>query len=165
VAKLREFPCEAARRVFLALVLHDAVYVAGDADNEARSAELARDLLARHSSIGEAEIGDVASFILATKSHAPPAGAGYDLRATLDIDMSILAAPTPRYATYAAEVRREWVPTAVTDAQFNAGRAAFLQSLLRAAAIFHTPEGWGRWESDARANIERELGALSRGVI
>ena len=41
VAKLRDFTCDSPRAVFLALVFHDAVYVAGRQDNEERSTELA----------------------------------------------------------------------------------------------------------------------------
>jgi len=46
----------------------------------------------------------------------------------------------------------------VVDAgQFEAGRAAFLQSVLASPAIFHTPQGSRQWEADARRNIAREL--------
>src|SRR5687768_4982614 len=40
VGKLRTMPCKAPRVALLALVFHDAVYVAGRKDNEAQSANL-----------------------------------------------------------------------------------------------------------------------------
>src|SRR5258708_10802834 len=36
------------REVYIAVLFHDAVYVAGRRDNEARSAELAREVVAQH---------------------------------------------------------------------------------------------------------------------
>ena len=40
-AHLRAFECAAPRKVFLAILFHDAVYAAGRPDNEAESAALA----------------------------------------------------------------------------------------------------------------------------
>jgi predicted metal-dependent HD superfamily phosphohydrolase len=158
---LREFPCERPRAVFLALLFHDAVYIPGSANNEALSAELARVELGQHSTLGEAEIEDIARMIEATKSHHVPAGeSGIDLAATLDIDMSILAAPRAQYEAYAAGVRREYCPLVTTESRFVVGRSAFLAGLLREPAIYNTPEGARRWEAAARANIARELTLL-----
>lgn len=161
VAKLHDFRCDNPRAVFLALVFHDAVYVAGATDNEERSAALARDLLAKHARVPEAETEAIEAFILATKHHAPPKGAAPDLRTTIDIDMSILGAERAAYDEYAANVRSEWCPAVVDAARFRAGRADFLRSLLATTAIFHTEEGARRWEKSARANIAREITALA----
>jgi predicted metal-dependent HD superfamily phosphohydrolase len=160
-AKLRDFTCNAPRAVFLALLFHDAVYVAGRNDNEERSAELARGLLAAHATLADDEVTVVERYILATRSHAPPSDAPYDLRVTVDIDMSILASPAAEYDEYAANVRLEWCPAVLDDDSFKTGRAAFLRGLLASEAIFHTPQGEQRWEAAARGNIERELKALA----
>src|SRR5258706_16295203 len=45
VEHLRSMSCESPRTVFLALLFHDAVYVAGASDNEEQSARLAREVL------------------------------------------------------------------------------------------------------------------------
>jgi predicted metal-dependent HD superfamily phosphohydrolase len=50
VEKLSSFP-DSGRAVFLALLFHDAVYVPGRKDNEARSAALASDVLRRYASL------------------------------------------------------------------------------------------------------------------
>lgn len=156
----RTMPTDAPRTVFLALVFHDAIYFAGKEDNESRSADLAERILRERSALTPAEIADVHRIILATRSHVPEPGASRDLRVALDIDMSILGAPPDRYDAYAGAVRREYCPGVVTEAQFVAGRAAFLTKLLESRAIFSTEEGAARWEERARDNISRELAGL-----
>jgi len=157
VDKLRTMPCETPRTVFLALVFHDAVYVAGRPDNEALSAELALRTLRDATPLPPAELAEVERIILATRSHVPERGATHNLRVALDIDMSILGAPADRYDVYARDVRREYCPAVVTEAQFAAGRGDFLAKLLGPAPIFATEEGVALWEAPARANIAREL--------
>jgi predicted metal-dependent HD superfamily phosphohydrolase len=161
VGKLRTMPCKAPRVALLALVFHDAVYVAGRKDNEAQSANLARDIIAEHASIDEAELAEIEGIILATQSHRPPAEASATLRTVLDIDMSILGAAPDRYDLYAEQVRREYVPTAATPVQFAIGRAAFLSRLLAEGPIYNTFEGRAQWEKPARANIAREITRLN----
>jgi predicted metal-dependent HD superfamily phosphohydrolase len=162
VDKLRAMPCEAPRTIFLALVFHDAIYVAGRPDNEALSAELAMRTLRGATPLAPAELAEVERIILATRSHVPEPGATLDLRVALDIDMSILGASPGRYDTYAGDVRREYCPAVVTPAQFAAGRGEFLAKLLGPAPIFATEEGRARWEAPARANIARELESLRK---
>jgi predicted metal-dependent HD superfamily phosphohydrolase len=160
VEKLRSMPCEEPRAVLLALVFHDAVYAAGHEDNEAKSAQLASEVLRAHSDLGPAELERTEAMILATQTHVPPPGASRDLCVTLDIDMSILGAPPDRYDAYVEGVRLEYTPAVVTAEQFAEGRAGFLARLLELPSIFSTVEGRGRWEGAARANIARELAGL-----
>ena len=160
VEKLRAIPVEAPRPVFLALVFHDAVYVAGRADNEALSAGLAADVLGEHAGLPQAELEAIDAIILATRHHVAPAGATRELRVALDIDMSILGSEPGRYDAYAEQVRREWVPAAATPQAFAAGRAAFLSKLLASAEIYATDEGKARWEASARENVARARARL-----
>jgi predicted metal-dependent HD superfamily phosphohydrolase len=159
--KLRDFPCADPRAVFLALLFHDAVYVAGDTRNERRSADLAREVLRAHSSVPAEEVAEIERFILATCTHVvAPDERSSDLRTVIDIDMSILGASEERYRRYAAAVMREWCPSVVDEDGFRRGRAAFLRGILASPKIFSTEEGGRRWEEPARANIERELAEL-----
>jgi len=152
VEKLRDFPA-ADRAALLALVFHDAVYTAGRDDNEAKSAALAREILAPY--IAPEELADIERMILATQHHEPSDDPR--MAAVLDVDMSILGAPWPRYLAYADAVRREY---AIPRQRFDAGRAAFLSKLLQSPAIFRTPPGRAKWEAQARDNIARELRSL-----
>jgi len=146
-----------ALAVYAALLFHDAVYVAGAKDNEARSARMAAGELRSRAIVTPARIARVESLILLTASHgALPAQAPRDDKLLIDIDLSILAAAPADYASYAARVRDEWVPGVVSAAQYAIGRAAFLRGMLAAPRVFHSEEFSAR-ESAARENIAHEL--------
>jgi predicted metal-dependent HD superfamily phosphohydrolase len=164
VDTLRSFPCDSGRSVFLALLFHDAIYVAGRRDNERRSAELASNTLRHHSTVAEPEVAKIHQMILATQSHqVDKAKEDSDLRAALDIDMSILGASWEQYSSYANGVRAEYCPAVTSEARFVAGRIAFLSKVLASEAIFHTHEGIARWDRAARENMSRELRDLRSG--
>lgn len=97
---------------------HDFIYEAARSDNEERSA------------IKSLEFGcgdRVAALIRATKTHEPTTD---QLSAiVLDADLFILAAPGARYATYVRGIREEYAH--LTDAEFRAGRLAFLDGVLQ----------------------------------
>lgn len=159
--QLRTVPCERPRVVFLALLFHDAVYVAGRSDNEVRSAALAREVLAASESLTAAELTTIEDLILATKDHHARLGvAGLDEAALLDIDLSILAAPRDEYMRYARQIREEWVPAVASDAEFRIGRVAFLRRMLTTPHVYLSANGQRRWDDAARANMTFELNAL-----
>jgi predicted metal-dependent HD superfamily phosphohydrolase len=162
--KLRDFECASPRAAFLALLFHDAVYVPGRPDNEAKSALFARELLREYAQLERAEIELVARIILATRDHRLADGSDRDTAVVLDIDMSILGAPWARYRQYADDVRAEYVPAAASARRFAAGRIAFLSALLAGGPIFHTAPGFERWERAARENVARELENLRRSA-
>lgn len=140
-----------------AICFHDAVYDTHRQDNEARSAELARTELAR---LGwhEPATDKVVALVLATQHH-DAALADADAQLFLDFDLSILAADPALYDAYAAAVRREyaWVP----ERAYAQGRSAVLQGFLAREHIFRTPALHALWDAPARANLARELSALS----
>nr|MBA3233229.1 hypothetical protein [Propionibacteriales bacterium] len=78
-----------------------------------------------------------------------------------DCDLAVLASDEPRYAAYVDRVREEYGH--VDDDTFRAGRAAVLRRLLALPTLFNTVEGKRRWLDLARANLRRELAALSAG--
>ena len=149
------------RAALLALLFHDAVYIAGRSDNEARSAEMASDAMRQWTDADEAEQQSVEGMILATAHHHANPGASADTLRLLDIDLAVLGAPQDEYARYAEGVRAEWVPQVVSAAEFSVGRSRFLKGLLAQVQIYHTPSMRSHRESAARANIEREVAALS----
>jgi predicted metal-dependent HD superfamily phosphohydrolase len=146
----------AAPEVRLAAWYHDAVYDPRASDNEERSADLAVDALNALGAGGQA--GEVARLVRLTASHDPDPG---DVNGILlcDADLAVLARPADRYDRYAAAIRDEY--RHVPDDDFRAGRAAVLRHLLDLPALYRTPELRDRWEAAARANLHRELDALS----
>jgi predicted metal-dependent HD superfamily phosphohydrolase len=161
VAQLASFPCDHPRTVFLSLVFHDAVYVAGRADNEAKSAELARTALGAENCVSESELDTIDRMIRATSNHhAHEHSADRDLAVMLDIDLSILGAPREDYQRYAQAIHDEYVPSATTDAGFRIGRLEFLERALSAPSLFLTPDASRRWDARARANIAWEIDLL-----
>lgn len=163
VEQLRTFTCRRPRAVFLALVFHDAVYVPGRSDNEAKSAAFALATLSAFAAVPEAECASIERMILATRDHHANHGTLSDDEATmLDIDLSILAAVPTRYADYAREIHDEYCPAVVSEAEYRVGRKAFLDRLAATPHIFLTVAGRRRWEAAARENIGREVAALRR---
>lgn len=152
-------PASEARAVELALWWHDAVYDPRRADNEARSAALAAEELAR---LGEPtpRIAEAARLIELTAGHAPDRSDVCGC-ALVSIDLAILGAPEAAYEAYAAAIRREYAHLA--DPAFNAGRASVLAHFLDADSIYPDPVFERRLGTAARANIARELARLELG--
>jgi len=143
-----------ATPVLLAAWFHDAVYD-GERDAEERSATWAEDALA--AVLPAPVVGEVARLVRLTETHQPD-DADLNGCALSDADLAILAAPADRYGEYVAAVRREYAHLA--DDVFDQGRAAVLGALADKPHLFHTAYARERWESPARANLERELAAL-----
>jgi predicted metal-dependent HD superfamily phosphohydrolase len=161
VEHLRGASCENPRVVFLALVFHDAVYVAGRSDNEQLSAQFAHDVLSAEQSIPPRELAEIERLIIVTKDHHARLGlAGRDEATLLDIDLSILAAPRDRYARYAKQIRDEWVPSVTSDTLFRFGRRKFLRGMLAAPHIYLSSSAQQHWDRSARENIAWEIDEL-----
>jgi len=144
---LAERPAE----VELALWFHDAVYDPRAHDNEALSAAWARRALA-DAPTGAGE--RVAALVLAT-AHTAAAPASADAALLLDIDLSILGAPAPRFAEYEHQVRAEYA--FVPDDVFRARRRVILQSFAARPLIYRTARFQRSHEAAARANLARVL--------
>jgi len=140
----------------LAAFFHDAVYDPTRSDNEAQSAELAREVL---HAVDRPEADDVAAIVLATAKHELPDGAPRDTAPFLDADLAILAARPDVYDTYTQHVRAEYAH--VPDDDFRSGRRAILQNFLERDQLYFTTAGQARFEVAARANLRREISLLS----
>lgn len=138
-----------------ALWFHDAVYEVGAGDNEARSAEMARDVL-EQMGLEAARIQAIAGSVLATDHRSPPDTA--DARLVCDVDLSILGQGAQKYDAYAAAIRAE---AGLPDREFNRRRAGFLRAMLARPHVFHTDAFRGRFEAAARRYMRRELNALT----
>lgn len=143
------------RAGLLAAWLHDAIYDTRAVGNEDASAVYASAALG---ALG-VEAGLVercAELIRVTATHLAET---LDEAILCDADLAILATPADVYAGYSRQVREEydWVP----DADFRAGRAAILRTLLARDALYRTPVA-RRWEAAARSNVEAELAELAR---
>ena len=138
--------------VELAAWFHDAIYEIGRDDNEDRSAELARQLLASSPVRDE-----IARLVLVTKKHK---AAVDDINGAVlsDADLSVLGANPGRYGEYARAVREEYAD--VPDDAFKPARVQLLTALLE-GPIFHTEAGRDRWEHQARQNLAEEIRLLS----
>ncbi|MCK6470149.1 MAG: metal-dependent phosphohydrolase [Planctomycetes bacterium] len=149
-----ELPCTTCWAGFY----HDAVYDPHAKDNEAASARLASERLNAWS-VEALIIEKTARLIEATADHLHARAEDGETARFLDADLSILGAAPEAYLAYAQAVRGEYA--FVPEAEFRAGRTAFLKKLLDAPKIFRTPAFAARLEGQARANIENELSALN----
>ena len=139
--------------VMAALYFHDAIYEIGRPDNEALSAELAREALVELGFTADAT-AHAAAMIEATVSHAATGDGDTDL--FIDLDMSILAAPREKYALYASNVMAEFT-TVYSTADYVVGRTGmFLEPSLNGERLFLT-EHYRPQEDAARMNMEWEI--------
>ncbi|OAK65456.1 N-methyl-D-aspartate receptor NMDAR2C subunit [Variovorax paradoxus] len=145
---LAEHPAEVA----LALWFHDAIYDVHAHDNEARSADWARQaLLAAGVNVEAAE--RVHALVMATRHDAVPEGRDAEL--LIDIDLSILGAGRERFDEYERQVHAEYgfVPEEVRLPR----RRAILQRFLDRKAIYATPRMHAQLEAQARINLQRSI--------
>jgi predicted metal-dependent HD superfamily phosphohydrolase len=139
----------------LAVWYHDVVYDTHRVDNEARSAEVARNALVELD-IDRNLIERVCDLILMTRDHQAPVD-DTEAQLFLDADMSILGTNSVLYQEYAADIRKEyaWIP----DHVFYPGRRTVLGGFLSRPTIFRT-EWFKQWESAARMNIAAEIAQI-----
>jgi predicted metal-dependent HD superfamily phosphohydrolase len=148
---------DATDEVTAAVWFHDAIYDPRAADNEARSATYAQQLL---SSLGAPPsfTTEVARLVASTAAH-DPASTDRNGVVLADADLSILGAPPARYERYARDVRDEY--RHVSDDDWRRGRAVVVRSFLDRQQLFHSPALRDALESRARENLRGELVALA----
>jgi len=139
--------------VALALFFHDAIYDLQASDNEARSADWAREAL-QAAGVPHDAAGRVHALVMATRHEAQPADA--DAQLLVDIDLSILGAPAARFAEYEQQIRREYahVPRDV----FEPRRKLILGRFLARDPIYQTAGVRARCEGNARRNLRAAVG-------
>jgi predicted metal-dependent HD superfamily phosphohydrolase len=138
-----------------AIWFHDAVYLAGQTDNEDRSAHLASAALL-DGGVSPDITHRISDLVLATRHTNVPAQA--DARLLCDIDLSILGRASDVFDEFERRIRREyaWVP----EPLYRRARAEILEGFLRRRSIYQTDFFRDRYELPARANLERVLKEL-----
>jgi predicted metal-dependent HD superfamily phosphohydrolase len=139
-----------------AALFHDAVYVAGRKDNEAKSAELARSAIETFLPKASVDVSRVVALIELTAKHGSVSPEDPDAAHFLDADMAILGSAPATFDAYDAAIADEYRP--VTNALlYRFGRRRFLARLLDAPRIFHSEHFHTRLDAAARANLRRAL--------
>jgi predicted metal-dependent HD superfamily phosphohydrolase len=143
---------ERPAEVALALWFHDAIYDVHRHDNEARSADWARQA-ARRAGLAPEVAERLHALVMATRHDAQPVGA--DARLLVDIDLAILGAAPARFAEYERQIRIEYahVPPAV----FEPRRRQILGGFLARDPLYLTAPTRTRLEAAARANLGRAV--------
>lgn len=143
---------------YLAVLYHDAIYEAGRADNESRSAELAIEHIARWLPEAGIEAARVAELIHLTARHGrlAPADVDRDAALFLDCDMAILGAEPAAFDAYDRGIAAEYrghVPAWV----FKLNRRRFLKGLLGRERIYLSDFFHARLDAQARINLRRAV--------
>lgn len=139
--------------IALALFFHDAIYALQAHDNEARSADWARDAL-RAAGLPNETADRVHALVMATCHDAQPGDP--DAQLLVDIDLAILGAPAARFAEYEAQIRREYAQ--VPPEVFEPARKAVLRRFLQRDPMYQTAGMRARCEANARVNLGLALG-------
>ncbi len=150
--------CEHPAEVELAIWFHDAIYEPRAGDNEGKSAQWARRIMADSGLDAQAQ-DRVHALIMATCHHAQPES--QDAGALVDIDLSILGANAVRFEEYEQQVRAEyhWVPAFL----FHRKRREVLQGFFARPSIYSTMHFKNQLEKKARENLARALHKLDAG--
>ena len=146
------------REIAFAVLYPDAIYVAGAKDNEARSAELARDHLARWPMDG-LDVDRIAQAIELTARHgmlAPGDVPDEDTRLFLDCDMAILGAAPEVFDAYDRGIAAEYRGV-VPGWLFAINRKRFLKGLLARERIYLSDFFHARLDASARNNLRRAI--------
>lgn len=144
--------------VELSIWFHDAIYDTRAPDNEEKSAALANRRISEAG--GRRDLNEsVSALVMATKKH--DSSLHPDAPLLVDIDLSILGKSEQRFWEYEAQIRREydWVP----EETFAAKREEILVGFLLRERIYATDEFYGRYEKQARANIQVSVQKLKSG--
>jgi predicted metal-dependent HD superfamily phosphohydrolase len=151
------------REAWLAVLYHDAIYVAGRSDNESRSAALAVDAIARWLPDEGIDAAHVARLVelTARHGHVAPADLGDgpdagDAMHFLDCDMAILGAAPADFDVYDRGIAEEYRGR-VPAWMFRRGRRKFLAALLASERIYLSEWFHARLDAQARANLRRVL--------
>lgn len=145
-----------------AIWFHDVIYDPLAKDNEERSAAFAaQQMHGWH--LHESFVQRVQNLIMSTKHTHPPAT--IDSQIMVDIDLAILGKPAPVFDRYEEGIRKEYVGSGLVHAaDYRKGRQAVIESFLHRESLYHTPLFSGRYEAQAKENLQRSLTRLREGI-
>jgi predicted metal-dependent HD superfamily phosphohydrolase len=141
--------------ISFAVFYHDVIYDATSKSNEEKSASTAEKRLTELD-LGKEEIAIISAQILATKSHQNSENS--DINYLLDADLSVLGKDWETYLDYTQKIRKEY--SIYPDFLYKPGRKKVLRHFLELESIFKTEYFKGKYEVQAKENIEKELQLL-----
>ncbi|MGV3503592.1 MAG: hypothetical protein ACO1O1_07780 [Adhaeribacter sp.] len=141
--------------LLFSIFYHDIIYRIKSAENEQKSAAVALEKLTKLG-FPPAKVARCAQQILATKSHG--FSLDPDTNFLLDFDLAILGESPDVYHDYARKIRAEYA--LYPDFLYNTGRKKVLQHFLEMEHIFKTGPFLGKYEQQARINLQNELTVL-----
>jgi len=142
------------KEVFLAVLYHDAIYLAGRKDNEARSAELAVEAVGKYLASESIDLKKLSNLIelTARHGHLQPDNLDEDSKLFLDCDMAILGAEAAQFLAYDKAIASEYRGK-LPGWMFQFYRRKFLKNLLDSPRIYLSEFFLESHEVRARANI------------
>lgn len=143
-------------RVLFAWFYHDSVMAIKSKVDEERSSQLAQGVC-KNAVLSDEFALNVKNLILDAKHNQTPST--NDGKFIVDIDLSIFGKSPEEFEEYGRNIRKEY--SHVPEDQFRAGRSAILQKFLARKQIYFTEHFRDKYESQARANLERSIRALS----
>lgn len=143
---------EKFENISFSIFYHDMIYDASSKLNEEKSADVAKERL-ESLGVNNDKIQNIYEQILATKSHKK--SENKDTNFLLDADLSILGKSSEAYSEYTKQIRKEY--SIYPDFLYKPGRKKVLQHFLELENIFKTEYFRGKYEIQARENIESEL--------
>jgi predicted metal-dependent HD superfamily phosphohydrolase len=141
-----------------AIWFHDAIYDPSRTDNEAQSAELAREELNADGAAPD-YVDEVDRLIRLTAEHIASEDDLLGAR-LVSIDLAILGGTPATYDSYARGIRQEFVH--LPEDEYARERLQVLRGLLDRPQIYSDAAWRARFEGRARANITREITSLTR---
>lgn len=150
------------RLIASTIALHDAVYHASRADNEAASAALWRRLAGRCRRLPRSLIRQVATAIEATAHHADPhTGAACEpwVKWVLDLDLCPIASSGHRVRANGSRLRSEL--RNLSAAAWHERSRQFYGALQRRDHIFYSPRLRNAFEGNARRYLRGSLDSMS----
>ena len=139
----------------LAIWFHDVIYQPVRKDNEQKSADFAKEILADYCSTAQLEL--LEKMILSTKKHEPLTDFP-DVLWLLDFDLAVLAADSTVYDQYSQAIRQEY--NIFPNLIYKPGRKKVLQHFLNMTSIYYTEKFRVQYDHLAQANLRRELAEL-----
>lgn len=134
-----------------AIAWHDAIYVSGAKDNEARSMDLwVKDALEADRPLDI--INAVSEAIMATAEHPYQGDGGEHVLRMADLDLLGFAGTPEDFVADSEAVYREMQGVSIEE--YEAGRSAFFEHILRTPRLYRTPDLYALYEDKARQNLK-----------
>ena len=149
---------QSPKEIYLAVLYHDAIYLAGRKDNEARSAELAVVAVTKYLTNEFINTFKLTRLIELTAKHGHlhSQTLDQDTKHFLDCDMAILGSDAAQFHAYDKAIASEYRGK-LPGWMFQFYRRKFLKSLLDSPRIYLSDVFFESHEANARMNIETLL--------